>query len=82
MNNSQRQAAISSQFAKVTSKATAAEKMTEAFAGMPSNKVKVINTEIALLAAYDRIINQTNLQRKVVLDRLQNLSIQITKESK
>jgi tmRNA-binding protein len=82
MNNSQRQAAISGQLAKVTSKATAAEKMTEAFAGMPSNKVKVINTEIALLAAYDRIINQTNLQRKVVLDRLQNLSIQITKESK
>lgn len=82
MNNSQRQAAISGQLAKVTSKATAAEKMTEAFAEIPSNRVKVINNEIALLAAYDRIINQTNLQRKVVLDRLQKLSIQITEESK
>jgi hypothetical protein len=82
MNNSQRQAAISGQLAKVTSKATASTKMKEAFAGIPSKMEKVVGNEIQLLDAYDRIINQTNIQRKGILERLQKLSLQITEESK
>jgi hypothetical protein len=56
--------------------------MKEAFAGIPSKMEKVVGKEIQLLDAYDRIINQTNVQRKSILERLQKLSIQITEESK